>query len=146
MQNDKAKLKFLFGMCNSVQEIAHFYGQTLGLMVSTDDSDVWCSVDLGIDFIFFKGDYDLPVQSEWAWQPGYKSGPGHFFSWSIEYSDEKSYRQVISRLISDRVPTLGPKPEWRRDSYWGYTAKDPMGNTIEIYWAPSEKPDSLTWQ
>jgi hypothetical protein len=31
------------------------------------------------------------------------------------------------------------------DGYWGFTAMDPMGNTVEIYTIPAEKPETTTW-
>jgi len=38
------------------------------------------------------------------------------------------------------------EPEWRVDNYWGLTVKDPMGNTVEVYTIPKQKPESTTWK
>jgi hypothetical protein len=35
---------------------------------------------------------------------------------------------------------MSDTPTWRQASYWGWTVRDPAGNTVEVYWHPKEKP------
>ena len=38
-------------------------------------------------------------------------------------------------------------PTWRQDSYWGWSIKDPMGQTVEVYSSPAQRPagDPPVW-
>lgn len=139
-----AKFQFLFLMANDLVQIDQFYRKTLEVPVAGDPVNGWVDVNLGTHVIYFKGDYDLPVFKEWAWQPGYKGGSGNITSWSIEFP-ETEFRNLYERIKSSKVEMLNSQPEWRRDSYWGLTIKDPMGNTIELYTTPKQKPDEIEW-
>ena len=144
------KAKFLFSMCNDVKAMQCFYSGLLGCD-HTWKSDTYLNFDAGIQIIFFQWDTPtLPVDKEWAWQPGYKAACGDSTSWNLEYEDFATFRAVVNRLRDAGSSTFQPNPEWRRDCYWGHAVKDPMGNTVELSFLPTVagqtlKPDSLTW-
>ena len=140
----RGEIKYLFLMCNDVSSIIAFYGATLGLDIEGGVADGFADIKAGVDIIFFKGDFDLPKEKEWAWQPGYKGGGGNFTSWSIAFN-EQDFRDVVRRVKAAGVETFNATPEWRRDAYWGLTVKDPMGHTVELYTSPLKKPDNLQW-
>lgn len=140
-----AKFQFLFLMANDLVEVDNFYRKVLEVPVAGDPSEGWVDVDLGTHVVYFKGDYELPVIKDWAWQPGYKGGSGNVTSWSIEFQ-ENEFRKIYDRMKASKGEMMTDKPEWRRDSYWGLTVKDPMGNTIEIYSTPRQKPDVIEWK
>jgi hypothetical protein len=46
---------------------------------------------------------------------------------------EAEFADCYLRLREAGVRAFNEKPEWRRNSYWGYSVMDPMGNTVEVY-------------
>jgi catechol 2,3-dioxygenase-like lactoylglutathione lyase family enzyme len=146
MKTSSPTLRFAFQMCNDVPAMRDFYGRILGCQTAGGtNEDGYVSVSLGVELLFFKGDFELPVHDEFAWQPGYRGGTANIGSWSIAM-DEKAFRAAAKRLGECSVPKLSARPEWRKDSYWAQTVRDPMGHTLEIYWVPERKPDELEWE
>ena len=134
-------------MCNDAKAIETFYRDVLGLEGLFRGEEGYVSLQAGTEVIFFQWDTPtMPVLAEWAWQPGYKGGAGSAASFSFSYDDEAAFREVVKRVEKAKITTFQPTPEWRRDSYWGHTVRDPMGNTLELYHVPAAKPDSLTWR
>ena len=139
----KAHLKFLFLMANDLQQIEQFY-KTLSVTSEGEIENGYLCVNLGISIIYFKADYDIALIKEFAWQPGYEAASGNLTSWSLEYP-EAGFKAAYSNLKKSKYNLLKPKPEWRRDSYWGLTVQDPMGNTMELYCLPAAKPNDTDW-
>jgi len=137
----KSGLKCVFLMCNDVAAMQKYYGEILKLKTEGVGGLV---VSAGVDLMFFKGDYELPVQKEWAWQPGYKGGAANVTSFSIELA-EAEFKEVFLRLQKAGSPLLKKEPEWRQNSFWGLTTKDPMGNTLELFMIPPVKPQNPVW-
>lgn len=140
----KVAFKFLFLMGNDLTQIQHFYKELLEVPTTGTPEEGWIDLDLGVHVIYFKSDYEIPVVKEWAWQPGYQGAGGNLTSWSMEFTED-DFKEIYRRLKSAKAELLKEKPEWRRDSYWGLTVKDPMGNTIELYAVPAKKPDVIEW-
>jgi len=65
-------------------------------------------------------------------------------SWSVEIREE-DFGKTVERLRAAGVRAFNDEPEWRIDSYWGYTVLDPNGVTVEVYTIPKEKPASEDW-
>ncbi len=144
----KVNIKFLFVMCNDVDVIRHFYTDLLGMTESsymnTDDWAWICYKSGNMEFMFFRGHEELPVNDEWTWQPGW-GGDVDGVSWAINVPEDM-YADMVRAIIDDGdVPMHEPCPEWRQESYWGWTIMDPMGNTVELYTTPAAKPDTTTW-
>ncbi len=144
MTQPQAKLNFVFLLCNDVDEIIKFYGDILGLEVEGSKEYGFASIKAGIEILFFEGDYPLEPHKEFAWQPGYQAASGHLTSFSFSFPLEQ-FTKAYQNAKEHKSPMLFPKPEWRKDSYWGITIQDPMGNTLELYSIPETKPDSLEW-
>ncbi len=134
------QLGSLFLMCNDVSAIKAFYGDALKLKTIGSPEEGYLDVDIGIHLTYFKGDYELPVQKDWAWQPGYQGGSANVMSWTIKFS-EADFRNIVTSLKTQKVEHLKELPEWRLNSYWGLTVKDPMGYTVELYTVPDKKPE-----
>jgi mono/diheme cytochrome c family protein len=145
-------LRRVYLFCNDINEMRDFYGSVLHLNAidafeSEDDS--WITYCAGeIELWIFKAKDELPVRTEWAWQPGETvvgAVPGTSFSLQLQWSEFKSKPVILPFL---NVKTQTPKPTWRQNSYWGWTVADPMGNTIEIFATPPQKPaeESPKWQ
>ncbi|MBK7891455.1 MAG: VOC family protein [Bdellovibrionales bacterium] len=142
----KLKLGFIFHLCNDVDAVRDFYLEVLGATIGSYEKDSWVDIDAGVKILFFKGDYEMPTVRDWAWQPGYSGGQGHLTSFSFSAENEEHFRKIFESAVQRKVPMQKEKPEWRRDSYWGLTLKDPMGHTLEIDFAPDTKPDSIEWR
>lgn len=140
----KSGLKCVFLICNDVAAQQKYYGETLKLKTEGSAEEGFVVVSAGVDLMFFKGDYPLPIQKEWAWQPGYEGGKADITSFSIGLS-EPEFKAAYLGLQKAGAQLLKEKPEWRQDTYWGLTTKDPMGNTLEIYTTPSVKPQNPVW-
>lgn len=142
----EVQFKFMFLMGNNIGKLLHFYQDVLQVPTEGSEENGWADVKLGsTHMIYFKSDSDIPYIKEWAWQPGYKGGAGNLTSWSLGFP-ESEFRNLFERLKSNKIEMLFPKPEWRRDEYWGLSVKDPMGNTLELYTVPSSKPEDSDWK
>lgn len=142
----KANIRFLYAFCNEISPMREFYTELLGMQeVSHMDNEQmgWLAYQCeGLQYMFFRWDSELPVEMRWADQPGEEIKDSvALMSFSLEYSFD-DYRELVSELLKAEVKAEKPKPTWRQSSYWGWTIMDPMGNTIEVFAAPKEKPDS----
>ena len=94
--------------------------------------------------MFFHTGQEMPVLEEWTWQPGYEGPELHATSWAIGIPEE-DFADTVTRLKESGVKCFSEWPEWRQESYWGFSVMDPMGTTVEVYTVPSEKPEDPTW-
>lgn len=155
MSDDKPKLniRFLYAICNDVKEMRRFYTELLGMQEGHFmDSEDWGWLTLqseGMQLMFFRWSKELPVNKDWAWQPGGTVEDAHpMMSFSVLVPWE-NYRDTYQRLKEGGVKAQTEAPQWRQSSYWGWTIADPMGNTIEVYAPPPEKPaegETPQWQ
>ncbi len=144
----KVNVRFIFNMCNDVEAMRNFYSDLLGMaedaFYSTEEFG-WVSYPCeGVYLMFFYGGEDVVEHSDWAWQPGYEGGSLPVSSWAIEIP-EQDFAATIKRLQESEIRTFSEAPQWRQESYWGFSVMDPMGNTIEVYTSPKEKPESEEW-
>ncbi|MBD3285337.1 hypothetical protein GF359_02840 [candidate division WOR-3 bacterium] len=147
----KVKLKFVFSMCNDVEEMAGFYTDLLGMteqaFYKAEDGSFGylsylCEGDVYL--MFFSTTEEVPALTDWAWQPGYEGGELNVTSWAIQIPEE-DFAETVKRLQTPEVKKFSDTPQWRQDSYWGFTVADPQGNTVEVYTSPPEKPESTEW-
>jgi predicted lactoylglutathione lyase len=61
-------------------------------------------------------------------------------SFSVQVPEEDS-AALVQGVREAGTETMTASPTWRQDSYWGWTVRDPAGNTVELYWMPSEVPE-----
>ncbi len=145
----KVKLGFIYNHCNDVEAMRKFYTDLIGLKefaFHNDEQWGWlCYKTGGLELMFFRTEDMIPVQEQWAVQPGWEGGTFEGTSWSIEVPGE-SFSSVVKRLLSAGIKCFKDKPMWLQDSYWGFPVMDPMGNTVEVYSTPKEKPASTEWQ
>ena len=147
---DKPRLnvRFLYGFCNDLVAMRRFYSEVVGLKEGSFKDEPqfgWLVYECeGFQFMFFRSDKPLPVSAEFADQPGEDGGTLCAISWSVEVP-EADYPAAVGRILSSGARTQAPTPTWRQKSYWGFTVLDPMGNTVEVYSKPKEKPASTTW-
>ena len=50
------------------------------------------------------------------------------------------YEATVQRIREAGFETREPHPTWRQDSYWGWTVRDPAGNTVEVFGTLRELP------
>lgn len=147
-EKPEINIRFIFNMCNDVESMRHFYTDLIGLKQGSFRNDKewgWLVYKSeGFEMMFFRADKQLPVLREWAVQPGYEGGTLETTSWGIHIPEEM-FGVVVGRLNSAGVKTFKDRAEWRQDSYWGFSVMDPMGNTVELYTEPKEKPASTEW-
>jgi catechol 2,3-dioxygenase-like lactoylglutathione lyase family enzyme len=143
-----AQVKFIYNMCNDLEAMRTFYTDLVGLEQGSfrnDEEWGWLVYKSeGFEMMFFRAEKEISVRQEWACQPGYEGGTLEVTSWSIRIPED-AFPEVVSRVKSAGVRCLAEKPEWRQDCYWGFTAMDPMGNTVELYTEPKERPASTEW-
>jgi hypothetical protein len=94
--------------------------------------------------MFFYSGKESPKHTEWAWQPGYDGGTLPVTSMAIEIP-EQDFAGMVERLKKEGVRLFAEVPDWRQNSYWGFTVMDPQGNILELFTMPKEKPSSTTW-
>jgi catechol 2,3-dioxygenase-like lactoylglutathione lyase family enzyme len=144
----RATIRFLFNVCNDVAAMRRFYVDLLGMeQGSFQDTPQWGWFTLrcdGFEPMWFRADAKLPVPDAWAAQPGWAGGTAEVTSWAVQIPEDR-FADVWRRLVDAGVPLFRPVPEWRQDSYWGLSARDPAGVTVEVYATPKERPASTTW-
>ncbi len=144
----KLNIRYLFTFCQDVEEIRHFYSDLLGMTecaYRNDEQGGWvCYRSEGFELMFFR---DPKAQSEtrFAAQPGWEGGEALITSWAVEVPEE-DFTEVWRRLVKGGANLFKSVPEWRQDSYWGISVLDPMGNTLEVYAIPKERPAKLEWE
>ena len=142
----RPNVRFLHVLCNDVAPIRRFYSERLGLdeISHRDDTEGgWVAYQCeGLQLMFHRwsGSDPVPVFDGFAWQPGDGEGTVPAMSFAVGIAPE-DYRVVVERLQASRDLALTPAPTWRQNSYWGWTVKDPMGNTIELFTMVAERPE-----
>jgi catechol 2,3-dioxygenase-like lactoylglutathione lyase family enzyme len=133
-----ANVRFVYAFCNDLAGVRHFYTDLLGLPEAAynDEHGYLCYQCEGFQLMFFRPQREVEPLPAWADQPGYDGGTEFVTSWSIEIP-EAAYAAVVERLQEESVEIHSPDPEWRVDSYWGFTVKDPRGHTVEVYAIPA---------
>ncbi|MHC4930741.1 MAG: VOC family protein [Planctomycetota bacterium] len=142
----RLNIRFVYGICNDVAAMRAFYSDLLGMeeLQFMDEEPFGFLVyqSEGFQLMFFRSMHgELPVPEEWSWQPGDGAGDGAALSWSLLVPEEE-FRELTGRVKESACPKQTDQPTWRQDSYWGWTVKDPMGNTVELYTVPAERPES----
>ena len=141
-------IKFIYMSCNDLEAMRAFYSELLGMQESSyrnDEEYAWLVYNCGsFQFMVFPAGYQLPVLDDWGMQPGWAGGTLEVTSWSIEVP-EASYAETVTRLSAAGLPTYADQPQWCQDSYWSFPVRDPMGNTVEVYMQPAERPQSTDW-
>ena len=144
-----AKLGFIYNHCNDIEAMRKFYSELIGLKeAGYHDDENWgylCYKTGGLELMFFRTEEKIRIQEQWAVQPGWEGGTFEGTSWSILIPEEK-FTEVVKRLKSAGTKAFGDKPMWLQDCYWGFPVMDPMGNTVEVYMTPKEKPESTDWE
>ncbi|TET21568.1 MAG: VOC family protein [Candidatus Stahlbacteria bacterium] len=144
----KINVRFIFSLCSDIEAMRHFYSDLLGMQEQAFFNEKqfgYLSYPCeGVYLMFFYSGQEAPVFKDWAWQPGYDGGSLHVTSWAIQIPEE-DFAETVKRLKDAGVKTFSDNPQWRQDSYWGFSVMDPQGNTIEVYTSPKEKPESTEW-
>ena len=138
----------IYVSCNDIAAMRRFYVELIGLAEQSysDEGEYrWlvCS-SRGFELMFFAAAAQIPVQAGWHAQPGWEGGEVEGISWSIEVPSEL-YAATVAKLKAADVPCFFEQPRWLMDSYWGFPVKDPMGNTVEVFNLPRERPASTEW-
>ncbi|HEX9746215.1 MAG TPA: VOC family protein [bacterium] len=146
----KVNIRYLFAMATDIDAMRHFCTDLIGMLEKSymnDENFGWlCYQCDGFQLMFFRAnDENTKPLNDWTWQPGYGGGPLEGVSWAINYPEEE-FRAAVKRMIGDDVRALFEEPQWFQDSYWSFPVMDPMGNTIELYYTPKDKPESPEWQ
>lgn len=145
-EKPRVGIRFIYNCTNSLEDTRRFYTELLGMEESAYEPE-WnylCYKIGELEFMYFGADGELTPTEEFASQPGWAGGTLEVTSWSVEIP-EADFGKTVERLRAAGVRTFSDKPEWRIDSYWGYTVLDPNGVTVEVYTIPKEKPTSEEW-
>jgi hypothetical protein len=141
-------LGYIYVSCNDIAAMQRFYIGLLGFFeqsFSDEGNFRWlvcrCS---GFELMFFPSAEPLPVAAGWHAQPGWPGGVLDGMSWSVLVPEEQ-FAATVQRLLDAGVPHFFDKPQWLQDCYWGFPVHDPMGNTVEVYTTPKERPENTEW-
>lgn len=144
----RVKVPFVYHVCNDVEAMRRFYVDLLGMeqsaFLDTKEFGFLALECGGLQLMWFRADEPLPVADAFACQPGWAGGTLDVSSFSTLVPEE-DFTAVYERLKDAGVKMFEPVPHWRQDSYWGLSVLDPMGQTVEVYTAPSERPDDTVW-
>lgn len=145
MANATARF-FLYTYCADLAAMREFYSELIGLEEHyfAEGNDGGLAYRIGnVQFTVLPRDAESQDGSLWARQPGWDGGEESTTSWSIELSKREAFQTAVARLIGAGVPRFDERPQWR--SYWSFPVQDPMGNTVELTYAPREEPAEKTW-
>lgn len=143
----KISIKFLFSHSADLISTRRFYSELIGLEERQFELELGylCYQCDGFELMFFKNKQPTPqIPTEWASQPGYEGGKLETSSWAIGVP-EAEFAEVVKKLKGGGVRLFQQLPEWRQGGYWGFTAMDPNGVTVEVYTIPKEKPALVEW-
>jgi extradiol dioxygenase family protein len=135
------KINTLFYWCNNVAEMRDFYSGLLGLKETyflDDEAHGWLTYSLqGVQVVFMRASQPLPVQVEWARQPGWLEGTQELPSLVLELTLE-DFQQVVERFKAKGTHYFEPEPRGDEAKYLKQFVMDPMGFTIELYYQAPE--------
>jgi catechol 2,3-dioxygenase-like lactoylglutathione lyase family enzyme len=137
---------FLYLYCNDLDEMREFYSAILGLdeLFFSRGSDGGLGyLHAGVQLTILPSSDELAVDMAWHRQPGWEGGERTSTSWSIQLGDMRAFRAAVRRLRQSDALCFHPEPTWH--GYWSFPAKDPMGNTVELTYAPEVEPAAKTW-
>ena len=136
--------------CDDLPAMRSFYVQQLGLKESwfhdASDFGLLCCKGSAFGLMVWRSPTPLPKAKDWAAQSSPDGKGSQTPSFSFAFADEVAYRAMLGRLKQAGVTTSAPVPAWADNSFWQLYARDPMGNTVELFWAPSGKPASTIWK
>lgn len=140
-------IRFLFNCTADLVLTRKFYTELIGLNEKAFNPE-WgylCYQCEGFEFMFFAKTEKGPEPArEWASQPGYEGGSLEITSWAV-WIPEIEFAAAVKRLRESGVRLFKDVPDWREESYWGFTAMDPNGVTVEVYTIPQNIPASKEW-
>lgn len=140
-------IRFLYRYCNDIPAMRAFYTDGLGMLEVShrdEDDEGWLVYQSeGLQLIVMRFDAPVPVLEQFAAQPGDGGGPSPRSSIGIEFSLE-DFQAVYERVAATDAPRMSDAPTWRQNCYWGWTVNDPMGETVELYAHPAERPAEET--
>ena len=138
-------VKFIYLFCQDLDAMRHFYSQILGLneiyFAEGPEASVAYNCD-DLQFTIMQNPEAQRAPPGWAWQPGWQAGTSTAVSWSVVLTAE-TFGRAVQRLLDAGVESYHDQPAWK--FYWSFPVKDPMGNTVEVVWAPEEEPDVKEW-
>ena len=109
----KVELNTIFRWCNDVEPMRHFYSESLGLEETffRDDAEHgWLTYQVGeVQLVFTRAPSPLPVNTEFAQNPGYGGGTLQAESWVLKV-ERPSFDQIVKRLQSSTYTLYAPEP------------------------------------
>lgn len=129
-------VKFIYIPCADLAAMRVFYSTLIGLdeIYHSDEERSVAYRCESLQFSITEHPDAMPDEGDWAVQPGWRGGTAAAASWSVEL-DEPAFRSAVQRLIDAGVEARHAEPQWV--SYWSFPVRDPMGNTVEVTYAPS---------
>ncbi|MEM8884566.1 MAG: VOC family protein [Planctomycetota bacterium] len=135
-----ARIRFLHRLCHDLDAIRAFYGEGMGfeeLSYRNDEEHGWVVfASDGLQFMFHRWPEPLPPVAGFAWQPGDGEGTEPRTSIGVHVPEE-DWSATVERLRALDADALTPEPTFRQEAYWGWTLRDPAGETVEIWYEPA---------
>jgi catechol-2,3-dioxygenase len=138
--SDKIHINDLFLWCNSIDEIRSFYSEILSLKeIWIDQSPksrapyVVYELSNKQKLHFLQKSINVDPVDRWSFQSSSEiPGGTENFSWTLEFP-KSILEAVMMRIKENNIPTYQENIE-SRSGYSAVTVRDPMGNTIDLYY------------
>ena len=132
----QTELNTIFRWCNDVVSMRHFYTDCLGLEETyfrDDEEHGWLTYQIGqVQLVFTRAPSPLPVETQFAQNPGYQGGSVQAESWVLKM-ERPSFEAAVQRLQTSDLISYTPEPQEPRPGARQFLALDPMGFTVEVY-------------
>lgn len=127
------QLRTLYFHCNDIDAMRAFYTDLLGLPESyyrnSEQHRCLAYQIQGAELVFMPAHEQLPLQTEWARQPGYAGSESTAKTWLFTMSNS-DFEIISERVRNSDIPVYNNLEEY--DDSQQLFIKDPMGMTIEI--------------
>lgn len=138
--NDGIHINDIFMWTYSIDKMREFYSGVLGLKEAwyeTDKSEygnAYLAYKFGNQTLhFINRAEDHQPFTDWAYQPSSEiSGGAERLSFTLEMSREH-LEQISPKIFGSDIPHYQDKID-ERDGYSALTVRDPMGNTLDLYY------------
>ncbi len=134
--------------CNDLTGMRRFYIQEMGLQETwfhdAVDFGMVCCKGSGFGLMIHRS--PEPMETGVIWNAVAADGRGNRRpALSFSYRDEGAYRALVARLKRSGAKSATQNPIWFDNSFWQFYVMDPMGNTLELFWTPTNPPPSTEW-
>ncbi|MCY3412500.1 MAG: VOC family protein [Candidatus Heimdallarchaeota archaeon] len=129
-----ARIADIFLPCQDVTAMREFYSNCIGFTEESfadEEQFGYLTYKLGDQFLVIFRDVQSKMIDGWSTVPTAK-GDHSFTSWTIRTENQEEFDRVVANLQKHGYQAKQIEPQLK-GTYYSYTVKDPMGNTLDVY-------------